>query len=236
MQWLWGSLLDLIFPKYCLSCGAEGAWLCQQHRETLPVNEEFYCFVTGAKTAFGNMSLEIQKESALDGLIIVSNYEHEIIQKLIHALKYNFVTEIAPIVGGHMAQFMQKNNVDAIYVLNPEQTIVVPVPIHKKRMLMRGFNQSELIAGTVASQCKYSLCTDVLYRIRATHAQADLRRADRVLNVQKAFQASALIAGTTVLLIDDVITTGHTLEEAAAALKEAGAVRVLGLVFAHRRT
>ncbi len=104
--------------------------------------------------------------------------------------------------------------------------IVVPVPLDRKRLRTRGFNQAELLATEVARLCGWPLRKKALRRLRTTLPQADLDEKDRWLNVAGAFAADGDLAGKEIFLVDDIYTTGATAEAASQALVEAGAERV----------
>jgi ComF family protein len=109
---------------------------------------------------------------------------------------------------------------------------VVPVPLHRRRMAARGFNQAELLARVVAEALSLPLRTDRLRRIRETRAQASLPGRLRREGPLGAFRAEGDLSGARVLLVDDVLTTGTTASECARVLREAGAERVYVIVFA----
>ena len=115
-------------------------------------------------------------------------------------------------------------------------TVVIPVPLHWWRRFGRGYNQAETIAESVAQLLRVPLRPGWLRRIRATESQAQKSRTERRANVRGAFRAtrSARLKGATVLLVDDVLTTGSTATEAARALKAGGAATVHVAVLAHR--
>lgn len=113
--------------------------------------------------------------------------------------------------------------------------LVVPVPLHPRRLASRGYNQSALLATPVARDLAVRLSPRGLVRLRDTPRQTALDRATRLANVHRAFRArDPSVSGSRVLLVDDVRTTGATLEDCAAALHEAGARQVLALVLARR--
>lgn len=111
--------------------------------------------------------------------------------------------------------------------------LVVQVPLHRRRRRERGYDQSALLAKVVARDLRLPFKPNGLKRTRRTEQQAILESSDRISNVRGAFAASRISQGRSVLLVDDVSTTGATMEAAAAALVEAGARSVTGLVFAH---
>jgi ComF family protein len=114
--------------------------------------------------------------------------------------------------------------------------IIVPVPLHSHRLRDRGYNQSELLAEQLGSAMGMRVAADVLLRVRSTIPQVGLRSDQRRKNVKGAFRcAGTALKGLDVLLVDDVCTTGATLEACSVALQEAGAGHVWGLVLARER-
>lgn len=114
----------------------------------------------------------------------------------------------------------------------PAVDAIVPVPLHTGRLRMRGFNQALEIARPLAKRYDLPLVNDALLRTRATAAQTELPRARRRANVRKAFTARDMVKGLRIAVVDDVMTTGSTLDDAAAALKRAGASEVHAWVVA----
>lgn len=112
---------------------------------------------------------------------------------------------------------------------------VIPVPLHVRRQRERGYNQAELFARGIAKNMGKPMVADILIRTRETKAQAELSREERLVNIAGAFlcRVDGGIEGASVLLIDDVCTTTATLEQAALALREAGAREVSALTLAH---
>ncbi len=150
-------------------------------------------------------------------------YDGEL-RELIHLLKYEQV-EPAAVPLGHMLR-------DAIQKLGPiaDSILVVPVPLYRSKRRERGFNQAELIARAALKResSRHELRTDVLERTRPTISQIGLTRPQRIENLRGAFRVSHLnrVAGRTVLLVDDVLTTGTTASECARILRKAGAEKI----------
>ncbi len=136
---------------------------------------------------------------------------------LIRALKFQGRQDLARLLGKVMASRLQPTSL-------PD--CLVPVPLHPARYRARGFNQALEIARPVASQLKIPLCPTLCRRVRITPPQRTLDAAARRKNLRGAFQATADLSGCHIAILDDVLTTGATADEVAAALKRAGAVQV----------
>jgi ComF family protein len=152
----------------------------------------------------------------------------EVARRLVHGLKYHDRLELARWMGSWMAR--------AGAEVVAEAEMIVPVPLHRRRLWQRRFNQSAMLAGTVAAKSGKPIDNFVLQRIRPTLQQVGLSAAERDDNVRGAFRVDAerrlQIAGRQVLLVDDVYTTGATVKAATRALMRAGASAVDVLVFA----
>jgi ComF family protein len=147
----------------------------------------------------------------------------------IHSLKYEKRSELAPLLARYLvATFGQIPWV----AIQAELDGVVPVPLHRERKAERGYNQSALLAAAFCHQVQLPLCEPWIERVRVTRSQVGLNADQRQINVDKAFQAHPLVENKTLLLVDDVYTTGATLRACAAAALTAGAKAVYGLVLA----
>ena len=146
----------------------------------------------------------------------------------VHRFKYGQREDLSRTLGSLLAEFAGR------WVGEPEEPVAVPVPLHPRRLRERGFNQSALLARHVARGLGAKLDLSTLRRTRYTAAQTGLGKDERRKNVRGAFLVihPSAVKGRTVLLVDDVLTTGNTLNQCARALRRAGARRVLCLVFA----
>ena len=141
---------------------------------------------------------------------------------LVQALKFRGELALAPFLGNLLSECVSNTDVDC----------VVPVPLSPERLRSRGYNQALEIARHVARPARVELAPELCERTRDTPAQTDLPPAARATNVRAAFHCPRLLAGARVAVLDDVMTTGATLEEIAATLKRAGAARVVNWVVA----
>lgn len=209
---LFPTLLNLLFPIECLSCNIEGAWLCDICRQKLN-------FINQDKTA--NLITP-----HLNQIYIAGDYNDPLLVKIIQKFKYDFISAL----GLELSLFLNKywENI----IIKPQNILVIPIPLFKKRLRWRGFNQSEILARSLCSRFSYQLSLDLL-RLKPGLPQASLNEAERSSNVLNAFTWSGGdLKDKTVLLIDDVITSGATINAAALALKSAGATTIHGLILA----
>ena len=157
------------------------------------------------------------------------SYREPLVRELIHYYKYAGVRDIASIFADEIVAFL------GFYGIRPQEpAVLVPIPLHRSRERKRGFNQARLLAEALAERLKLPVA-DALRRIRATAPQVGMDSfEERRTNVTDAFSVNepAAIAGSTVILIDDVSTSGATLSEAARALREANCRTVWAIVIA----
>ena len=220
-------LLDVVFPPRCVYCGGLGSYLCHRCREEARLIGSAICIRCGnPMTVRGVCShCRVDPPEPLRGIRGLFFYKGPIGQS-IRSLKYHGVRGLAPILGGYLADYLREHPIpiDAL----------IPVPLHPERQAARGFNQSELLARAVTEVLNIPTRTDILRRVRATQSQIFLNRAQRRRNVAGAFAVAhgVDLRGRTLLLIDDVATTGATLRACALPLHEAGAEAVWALTVA----
>jgi len=140
---------------------------------------------------------------------------------LVHALKFRSQLALAPLMGDLLIEAIRER-ID----------LVVPVPLSRERLRERGYNQAAEIARHVARERRARLELTIVIRERNTRAQADLPWSERTRNVRGAFRCERVLDGAAIAVVDDVMTTGATLDELAATLKRAGAARVVNWVVA----
>ncbi|MDO8667772.1 MAG: double zinc ribbon domain-containing protein [bacterium] len=253
---VWLFFLDLIFPIECLGCGRDGAWLCEECFKKINLKVKPYCLACKRENGFGEFCAECQADYYLTGVWIASLYDDKLISQAIKNLKYHFVSSLADVLGNLLIIFTDNlikqtgvlsQNLKAgvawhdfnkarnapLAVLNFKAGLIMPVPLSRKRLRWRGFNQAEILARIFSK--KYSLEINLRDLIRVKHkkAQAKLDEAHRLENIKDCFAwQGGNLNNRNIILIDDVVTTGATLNECAKILKANGAGEVWGLVVA----
>ncbi len=222
--------LDLLFPPKCVHCdAANNSWLCSSCYNNIFFINSSVCNHCG--TPIDDNKKNICKQchnnplQYIDGIRVASYFEDNPIRSAIHALKYRNRKVVATILGEILANTYQQ------YQLNAE--VIVPVPLHRSRSKERGYNQSELVAKHLGRLLNKPLNVTSLQRIKKTTSQMTLGAVERHKNVAGAFSCiDNQLQDKKVLVIDDVCTTGSTLDFCAVALKESGATSVWGLTLA----
>ncbi|MBN1326064.1 ComF family protein [Candidatus Falkowbacteria bacterium] len=228
--------VDLLFPKQCFGCEKESTYLCEECKKKIELNKKFYCIICKRQTQFSEICEHCQKNYFLKAVWVVADYNSKILQDLIHGYKYKYLQEISGILADIMIRYLNENKILEIFCINKENSIFLPVPLHKKRYLNRGFNQSELLIKHLRDYLQIP-AQKFLLRRKNTQSQVDLKKIERQSNVKDAFiliNSDRLDKNKKVILIDDVVTTGSTLNECAKVLKQAGFKEVYGLVLAQR--
>ena len=225
-------MLDTFFPKFCFGCHHEGTYICQDCENTMGIVEYSFCLCKKPKLLLAPGTCSSCAAKNLDGLSAALPYNNTLTKTLIHYLKYEpFVTELseplASFIINHLQLIEKKKEDFAGFV-------VLPIPLAQKRMRWRGFNQSQEIAKYLAEFLEIPALNDVLVKTRETKTQIELSETEREQNVKGVFAVKnqQVILGKRILLIDDVYTTGSTMEEAAKTLKVAGAKEVWGMAVA----
>jgi len=222
------NLLDLVFPKTCLECGSQGKYLCEKCLGKLRLLKPV-CPYCGKPSIDGFTHVKCRKVYGLDGLTSIWDYEGAV-KKAILALKYKYSTEVGKELAAVFIRELEK--------INPiVKGVLVPIPIHWHRENVRGFNQSEEMGNQVARLMNWEFTPDLLVKVRPTSSQAELSVEERKQNLKDVFainpiHRSPFINLKSVVVFDDVFTTGSTLHEAAKTLKRAGVQKVWGLTIA----
>ena len=250
-------ILGLIFPIECLGCGHEGDFLCSQCFKNLRFKDEQACPGCKKVSKFAQTCRACQDGINLDGLWIAGHYEDNILSNLIKFFKYRFNKNLEPILSLYLCLFLrdlitksrlkisnehlsrggvwktlEKIKKEPSILTSLTEAIIIPVPLHKKRLRWRGFNQAELLAKSIANKFNLKIYNSL---IRAKHkkAQAKLDEKHRIQNIKDCFiWTGDNLNQQNIILVDDVATTCSTLNECARILKNNGAREVWGLVIA----
>ena len=219
------AFLDLFFPLQCVGCGREGTLICPSCSETLRRIEPPFCQRCGTPLAGRNRCATCTTHPlTIDGIRSLYLYEGTI-RKAILAFKYRHLKAMAAPLGQRLAYYLRASRLPA--------DVIAPVPLHRKRLRARGYNQAGLLATELSRQTGLPLAEDWLVRRVDTGAQARTpTAAERWRNVREAFACTQELDGERILLIDDVWTTGATLDACTAAFRAAGADSVWGLTVA----
>jgi ComF family protein len=227
--------LDVALPPLCPSCReplGDGAGLCAACWSKLSLIEPPYCVRLGIPFVYdpgpGLLSMEaIANPPAYQRARAAVRYD-EVAKALVHGFKYGDRLDLAPMMGRWMARAGRE--------LLTGADGLVPVPLHWRRLWARRFNQSAALAGAISAVSGVPVLHGPLKRVRATRQQVGLSQAQRAENVQGAFRVPAelrgAVAGRRLILVDDVLTSGATVDTCARALLRAGAAQVDVLVFA----
>jgi ComF family protein len=224
------GLLDLVFPPACQVCRSNRSFpLCAACHSAFRLVRPPLCQKCG-KPLHGSSDLIFTCTSCRHRRLHfaaarAAGVYDGTLREAIHALKFKGRRPLAAPLGSLMAERI------AVAGL-PAAQVVIPVPLHHRRLRERGYNQSELLAAEVSHHLGLPVRSDVLVRRQATEAQSGLTLDVRRANVRGAFATVRSLAGQRVLLVDDVLSTGFTVSECAKMLRQAGAVQVLVLTAA----
>jgi ComF family protein len=227
-------ILDLFFPIKCINCQRPGNYLCKDCLSLVEISKDQYCpFCFPPKIGGEGKTCSICKKTKyLDGLWVAASFQNPIVKKAIHLFKYPpFIEELAkPLSFLIIAHFNLLNNKPKL-----SDFILVPVPLHPKRRTFRGFNQAELLAKELSRVLNIPV-KNLLIKTKRTQLQVELTKSKREKNVFGVFEINSKmlesVTGKKILLVDDVFTTGSTMNEAARILKKNGAKEVWGVVVA----
>ncbi len=213
---IWNLLLDILFPRICLNCrkylGNDEIVICGECLRSIEINKIFFRTKNGLLLAAGS-------------------YENQALRELIHYFKFNRFLVIESVIGKILLDYLKT------VALSLNNFLVVPVPLHKKRLRERGFNQSEIVARIAASFYHLPLEAEVIEKVRNTLSQIELKNyREREENVKGSFaivsKAKSKIKDKNILIVDDVYTSGATINEVAKVLRKGGAKEIVALVLA----
>jgi ComF family protein len=242
------EILDIVFPVFCVGCKKEGEWLCKDCLGLISPAEKQFCPLCGRISEFGKTCEHCSGKSALSAVISCGFYHNPVLRACVGALKYDNAREIVPQIEKIIIRFLEKYGFfgnfrgtgprfsgDCSQKVLINSPILVPVPLHRRRLWARGFNQAEIIARILSRNFNLQINNKILKRKIATGEQAKMKPDERKENTKNAFVLlnKERIAGKSIVLIDDVYTTGSTMQECAKIIRESGGVdKIYGFVLA----
>ncbi len=239
------GITDLLFPKECLSCKKPGRYVCLDCLNKLPTLRQI-CVKCGRPAVDGMTHTRCRRPWGLDGLVFIWPYGG-VIRKAILGLKYKYAKEIAKELAEYTVMYLRKRK-----AVLPKTSTFIPIPLYFLRQNWRGFNQVEEIGKLIAPKMKWEYREDILIRKRFKKPQAGLKKDERSKNIRGVFALNPNLSPATryqlltpkrkaslnsksqasLILFDDILTTGSTMKEAARVLKRNGAEKVWGLTIA----
>ncbi|PIR79815.1 MAG: hypothetical protein COU25_03550 [Candidatus Levybacteria bacterium CG10_big_fil_rev_8_21_14_0_10_35_13] len=227
------SLLDLVFPKRCVNCKKAGDYVCQNCFIYISFDVKPLCLICD-RPSFNNLTHPVcRKKYSIDGCFSAIAY-NKIAQKLIYNFKYKpYLTDLKTFLSELFVESIIQNE-NFVKVLEKENFMFTPIPLYQSKLRKRGYNQSEILCKELSESFKLPY-QNLLKRVKDTKNQFKLKREDREENVKNAFQLDTkryTLNAKNIFLVDDIVTTGSTLKEAAKILKRNGANKVFGLTLA----
>lgn len=234
------GILDILFPVSCPSCQIEldhkSSYICSRCTKNLSFGTHtLLCPICASRIPSGIICRSCRKETRLNRFFAATSYRDENARKLIWLLKYDFASSYVSQIVHLITTVLEAHQKEYDLKKNGAVAVVVPIPLSKKRKRMRSFNQSELIGRGIAKYFNLPFEEDVLTKTKETMPQSQIEDyAERRGNIRGVFTCTnpGVIRRNIVLLVDDVYTSGATMEECAYTLKKAGAKEVWGIVFA----
>jgi len=236
---LYKNLLDTLFPWQCLYCHKEtkNDWpLCEECFQQINLNLEFICpYCLKQITDYRHPHPSCQDKTSLAALGAVSSYQNSVLKETIHCFKYQGVINLISPLTILLKNFLSNSFFFQNLLQNEQELLIIPLPLHFKKKKERGFNQSELLALKISQFFNLNYSDKPLIRKINNPPQFSLKDINlRKSNVEGIFEIKNEISvrNKIILLVDDVYTTGATLNEAAKILKHNGAKKVIGVVLA----
>jgi len=232
--------LDLIFPKQCLNCQKEGTYLCKNCLKEIEIKKQLNCYICNDRSPSGKICQKCKTKfhPALTGLLVVSEWNNPLLKQIIYSYKYNFITDLAQSLGLLIKSFLNFHNT----TIKLDDTIILSIPLHKRRQAWRGFNQAWLLTKEINQYFNIPIYSGILEKYRSTLPQADIdNKNERIKNVADVFKIKNSInmellkkefKDKIIILVDDICTTGSTLQNCAKVLKPLKPKEIWGLVIA----
>jgi ComF family protein len=236
-------LLDILFPKNCLGCNAENYYICPDCLKQIALNDYPSCYLCAKRSPGHATCPDCRYKTHLDGIIVANKWENELFKKLIYEYKYRFVKEIGKELSKTLINYLNNKestliNIDKYKSFSsvPQNDIIFTfVPLHPRREYWRGFNQSAFLAKELNNYFNWPM-VNLLKRIKNTLPQAEIKkqsaRTQNIANAFKLIDENLSLKNKIIIIVDDVCTTGATLEQCAKTIKSLQPKEIWGLVLA----
>lgn len=228
-HFLFDSVVDFMFPRECVACGKRGSSWCDECVANMMVYPGYFCPGCFKPSVEGQRHEDCRSKTQLDGLVTALDWEHDVVREAIHGLKYDGVKSFVKPFANLLLKKVQTSPL--LFQLLSSADALVPVPLHKKRLLWRTYNQSELVARELSAFVPGEVRMDVVRKRTNSKTQTKLAGRKRFDNIRDTFEIipGADVRGGRFVVFDDVVTSGATMNEIARILKEGGASAVWGL-------
>jgi len=228
VSFMGNPFIDLFFPRFCIGCGYLGTYICPACEKKIKKINTDTCFYCGKQSLLGFTHPPCRQEKGVDGYLSLYSYEGLFV-KILQVSKYKGAFAVL----NTLLSYPQSKTIQKLKkwgeIFKP---LMISVPLHKQRLKERGFNQSEIIRGVYSDKTEL-LNEDLLERVINTTHLANIKdKRKRKKSVKGAFRFIGKNTPSTVLLIDDVITSGSTILECSKTLKEKGVQTVLAFSLA----
>jgi len=217
--------IDWLFPPTCGGCNTLGVRWCSKCNQATRQIQSPFCKQCGQHVPISGMCARCSELSSR--LVAIRSWVvfEGPIRHALHRIKYNQDRALAGIFANSLGRYFFDQ-------LNWPVEMIVPVPLSSRRKKSRGYNQAALLAKPLARELDLPYHNQALMRVRETRSQVGLSLVERRINVDDVFRAFPMVVNKNILIVDDVATSGSTLEACAKALKQAGAKAVYGLTLA----
>lgn len=239
IQPLIDAVLDFIYPRVCVCCNHEleldESFICQSCEDSLTYIQTPICFACGSpvfRESVERCDNCLREHIYYDQIRSELDYNDELVRQMIHAFKFEYMNSMVSGLSKYLILAYEQ------YYTHEQIELILSVPLHKSRLRQREFNQAHLLAKHFANEIHLPLRDDLAIRNRSTQPQSQLKPDERMKNVKDAFSIlnPDEVSGKTILIIDDIVTTGSTVNEMSKVLRECGATRILVLSLARAYT
>lgn len=239
IQPLIDAVLDFIYPRVCVCCNHElesdESFICQSCEDSLTYIQTPICHTCGSpvfREGIEKCDNCLRKQIYYDQVRSELDYNDELVRQMIHAFKFEYMNSMVNGLSKYLVLAFEQ------YYSHEKIDLILSVPLHKSRLRQREFNQAHLLAKHFADDVHIPLCDDLVVRNRSTQPQSQLKPNERMKNVKDAFSIRKPdeVNGKTILIIDDIVTTGSTVNEMSKVLRESGAKRIFALSLARAYT